>query len=224
MVRSQWVLDYLNENGAVYTNSHFVFTAGGHGRAYVNTRVVAHHPRFFDRVSMDLSFWLGKFAPDIVIGPETLGRSLAERTASLMNTSSSWCLMEDAPGGGKIAKFKSNIDFGRIFVGKRVAIVDDLLTTGASIKAVMKLVEDHGGIVVAVGVMARRDLEVTEETLGAPNLVTLVDIEGFVTYSDEEDCKQNGPCSELVPMRLHPGHGHEWIKSHPGYPVFQETS
>jgi hypothetical protein len=67
--------------------------------------------------------------------------------------------------------------------------------------------------------VVRRSPDVTAETCQVPELITLAEIDGgFATFSPE-DCAERGPCAKKVPMTLRPGHGHEWIKSHPDYPT-----
>jgi orotate phosphoribosyltransferase len=97
-----------------------------------------------------------------------------------------------------------------------VTIVDDLLTTGSSIRQVVRLIEEYGGIVVGAAVVVRRSPNVIAEDCNVPELGVLAEAPpGFAAY-DPEDCPL---CASKVPVVLRPGHGHEWIKEHPGYPT-----
>jgi orotate phosphoribosyltransferase len=214
------LLQHLVDEGAVITHSHLVYTSGNHGSAYINMRQVAHQAKWLDRVADELAHRIAlSEVIDLIIGPETLGRTLAGFVAARFDLPSIWC---DIVGEGddKRAVFSPKLNFGRLVEGKRVAIVDDLLTTGSSIKLVAQLIREHGGIPVIAAAVVRRTPDVTAEDCGVPELVVLADVSGFVIYTPEQ-CAQFGPCSRSVPMVLRPGHGHTWI-NHPenaDYPV-----
>ena len=220
------ILKQLAKYDAVLTDKHFAYTGGKHGPAYVNIRAAAHNSWFMSNLGLDLSQRLRKHDPDLVIGPESLGRTLAGYTAmySRLTGLAVWCdIKEEKDSAGntvrKWAEFSTKFDFGRLITpGMRVVVVDDLITTGCSIKLTADLISSLGGKVVAAGAVARREPDIGAEQCGVPALEVLVEVEGFVTFTESE-CQAFGPCAERVPMVLRPGHGHEWIKSHPGYPV-----
>jgi orotate phosphoribosyltransferase len=213
----QEVLDHLAEEEAVLTGSHFIYTSGLHGSAYINMRTVAHQASWLKLVSVEMASYLRGLGIEVVLGPETLGRTLACYVAASHGVDGVWCdIVED--GGGKYANFSPKLNFGRLIKGKRVAIVDDLLTTGSSIKMASDLVIANGANPVIAVAVVRRTPDVTAEQCGVQRLKVVADVPGFTTYTSEE-CAAQGPCSELVPVVLRPGHGHEWIKDHPDYPT-----
>lgn len=180
-------------------------------------RAVAHDAYWLETIGTQLGIALEGYTPEIIIGPETLGRNLAQFTGPILQVPAIWCDVNEVDGE-KQASFSPKLDFGRLAPGKRVAIVDDLLTTGSSIRLVSKLIADTGGEVVAAGVVVRRSPEVSAEDCGVPELRVLADVEGFQVFTPDE-CAQYGPCSKRVPVVLRPGHGHKWILDHPGYPT-----
>lgn len=215
----RWILRKLKKHRAVLTSGHFVYTSGKHGTAYINMRMAAHDWRFMGRVGKELGRRIAEYDSDVIVGPETLGRTLADYAASKGGTVKAvvWCKFEGV-GDEKKAGWPNNLGhFADVVRDKRVAIVDDLLTTGSSIRQVIELVEVCGGKVVVVAVAARRSQDVTAEVCGAPELVVLADVKGFMVYN-VNTCPL---CYALVPVALHPGHGHEWVKEHPGYPVVE---
>ena len=214
---SQRILEHLVDAGAVLTDSHFVYASGLHGTAYVNMRAVAHEPWWLSEVSACMTPMMMDVGVDLVLGPETLGRTLAGFAARCLGSSGIWCSIV---GKGQVrrAVFSPNLDFGRLVPGKRVAIIDDLLTTGSSIRMAADLVRENGGTPVIAVAVVRRTPDVTADDCGVPHLKVLADIPDFTTFSPEE-CQAHGPCSRHVPVTLRPGHGHEWITAHPGYPT-----
>lgn len=202
------------------TGSHFVYTSGMHGTSYVNMRAVAHQADWLDSLGLMMSDTIDQCEIDIIVGPETLGRTLATQAAGWASDDipAVWCNFIDVEGA-KVANFDPKLDFGRLITpGTRVAIVDDLLTTGSSLMAVSELIKSLGGVVVVAIVVVRRTPNVTAADVGADDLVVLADIEGITVFTPEE-CAATGPCSQRVPMVLRPGHGHEWVRDNPGYPT-----
>jgi len=212
------ILHHLAEAGAVLTKRHFVYASGRHGTAYINMREVAHESDWLRWIARGMAYNLRKYEVDVVLGPETLGRTLAGYVALGAGTHQAiWCDFE-GEGDAKRAVFSPKLDFGRLVKGKCVAIVDDLLTTGSSIKLAADLVHANGGVPLVGAVVVRRTPDVEAEDCGVDVLEVMADVPGFVTFTSEE-CAAHGPCSQRVPVVLRPGHGHEWIKDHPGYPT-----
>lgn len=212
------ILRHLAVNEAVLTGSHFIYTGGGHGPAYVNMRAVGHDASWLKWVGEELSGVLQDYDYDIIVGPETLGRTLAQFAAACAGKPGAWCEINDVGGGFKQASFPSKLDFERLVRGKRVAIVDDLLTSGSSISLVVDLITRAGGEVVVAAVVVRRTPDVMAEKCGVPALEVLAEVSGFAVLTQEE-CEAHGPCSRRVPVVLRPGHGWKWIEKHPDYPT-----
>lgn len=221
-MEAEAILKHLAEAGAVLTNRHFVFSKGGHGTGYIDMRRVGHQSSWLDDVADGMAEKIKPYRVDLVVGPETLGRSLAEKIGAWLELDAIWCDVEDAEGEDKkVASFNPKFDFGRLIKpGVRVAIVDDLLTTGSSLLAVAELVKSVGGEVAVAVVVVRRTPDVTAANVGADNLVVMAEIDGFALFTAAE-CAAHGPCSKRVPVTLRPGHGHKWIQrlENAGYPT-----
>lgn len=219
-MKASEIIKRLEASDCVLTDSHFVYASWNHGTAYVNMRGVAHDTKFFVDVGAELASVIDeKYEPDIIIGPETLGRTLAFVTVLGLpvNIPAIWCSMIEGEGSEAKAQFLPKLGFDTMVQGKKVVIVDDLLTTGGSIKAVANLVAEFGGEVVAAAVVVRRSPDVGAFECGVPALEVLAEVEGFVTYSEEE-CAQVGPCSRRVPVVARLGRGMPWLRNNPGYP------
>jgi orotate phosphoribosyltransferase len=203
----------LDAYGCISENKHFVYTSGKHGNSYVNLRTIAHDSIFLDAIGKTMA---DAIPPDlekdnfIFLGLETLGRTLAGYAAIYKSTGAIWCKPTS-----DTAVFPSGLHFEDLVIGKQVVLIDDLLTTGGSLIKARELVESCGGNVPLAIVVVRRSPEIVSKTIGVPSLVALTEIAGFTTY-EADDCPL---CKAEVPITLHPGHGHEWIKGHPYYPV-----
>lgn len=249
----KWLKRVLVEHNAVITGSHLVLTSGKHSDGYINLRVLAGKTDILIEIAKMLAISI-KFheaevntdndRPIVIVGPETLGRTLAEFTAIAGGFSYfAWCDMkkgvvndglskwrikrffqkffrsffgiQNEPNNEDEAIWNQKLNFQEIVKGSRCYIIDDLLTTAKSLKMAKKLIEETGGEVVGASVVVRRSPDVTAETIDIPWLEQLMDVDDLKIH-DADDCPF---CKQEIPIKLRPGHGHEWIKNNPGYPV-----
>ena len=83
-----------------------------------------------------------------VAGPTTGGIILAFEVAKQLGVRS---LFAEKEGDGRVFRRGFNID-----PGERVLVVDDILTTGGSIREVMAAVNKPGGKIIGIGVLVDR--------------------------------------------------------------------
>ena len=209
------IMEKLAKAGAVYTNDHLVLTSGRHSSVYINLRVIAPMVKLVDSVTYELTCETPAY-PDIIVGPETMGRTLTYALASrkLNRPLALWC---DVAGDGedKTASWPVKMGFeNTLKPGMTAIVIDDLLTTGSSVKPVVDLLRASGIEVLGIAVVIRRNPDVTAETLGVPDLWVLKDVNGGETYA-AKDCPM---CAACKPLRLRPGHGWKFAEEHPDYP------
>ncbi|MCG2692366.1 phosphoribosyltransferase, partial [Microgenomates group bacterium] len=91
--------------------------------------------------------------------------------------------------------------------GKKVLVVEDLTTTGGSVKKVVDIVRQAGGEVISVCVMVNRDPKnVNEASVGAPFVAAdILEAQAF----DEADCPF---CKEGRPINTKIGHGKKYLE------------
>lgn len=218
----------LNQNGAVISQSHLVLTSGKHSDGYINLRKLGGKTEEHITIGAYLgnvislqtkeSESLCNEDPIIIVGPETMGRSFAHEASYACRhlieqeyrANYVWC----EPNADKTAmQWNSKLEFAAMVAGQHCFVVDDVLTTAKTLSQTIKLIRDTGGIVDGVVVVIRRDPEITAEVVGVPWLIALYEVD-LQSY-EPDTCPL---CQQKIPMRLHPGHGHEWIKDHPDYP------
>jgi orotate phosphoribosyltransferase len=109
---------------------------------------------------------------------------------------------EKGDGGG----FAFCRGYDRLVRGRRVLVVEDVVTTGGSLAAVIRAVADAGGAVVGAAALVNRG-GVTAGDVGSPaGLVSLaeVDMESFA----EAECPL---CKAGVPVNVDVGKGREFL-------------
>lgn len=201
-------IDILKSVNAVLTGSHFVGTSGRHMPAYINKDALYSHPIESSKIGELFAQKYKDADIDVVSGPALGGIILSQWAAfhltKLKKHEVQGVYTEKTPDKNQI--FTRGYD--KIVKGKNVLVVEDLTTTGGSVKKVVDAVRSVGGKVVAVCVMVNRDPKlVNSESIGAPfdSLDTLV----FESY-EEKDCPL---CKKNVPVNTSVGHGRKFLES-----------
>ncbi len=141
------VYDLLVETGAIM-NGHFKLTSGLHSPHYVEKFNVLQHPEYTEKLCKALAEHFKDANIETVVGPVTGGIILAHETGKALGTRAIFTERVD----GKMT-FRRGFS---LHEGERVLIVEDIVTTGGSVKEVIEVVKENGGIPVAVGLLVDR--------------------------------------------------------------------
>jgi orotate phosphoribosyltransferase len=151
---------------------HFQLKSGRHGDAYVEKFAVLADPAATSEL---VGYWLaeirgrgevdagGRRLVDLVAGPTTGGVILAFETARQLGTLGIFAEEVDDASGGTRREFRRGFS---ILPGERVLLVDDILTTGGSLLAMIPAVEALGGEIVECLILV--DRSGGRETLTSP--------------------------------------------------------
>lgn len=143
----------LRASGA-FREGHFQLKSGRHGDAYVEKFAVLSDPAATSELC---SYWAarvrGEGPVDLVAGPTTGGVILAFETARQLGVRSIFAEEVRDDDGDTRRAFRRGFT---IAPGERVLLVDDILTTGGSLLAMIPSVEALGGEIVECAVMVDR--------------------------------------------------------------------
>ncbi len=199
------VVDILKKLGAVITDDHFVYTSGKHGEVYVNKDALYPHTTEVSKVGVLFAEKYKNTDVDVVAAPALGGIILSTWTAFHLSRLKGKEILgvyaEKMPD--KSMAFTRGYD--KLISGKNVLVIEDLTTTGGSVKKVVDLVRATGGNVIAVCVMVNRDPEkVNTESIGAP-----FDALGILKAQawDEADLPEH---IKSRPVNVNVGHGKKY--------------
>ncbi len=139
-------------------DGHFLLKSGRHSSAYLEKFAVLSDPAATSELC---GFWAGRYGADgagdrplvdLVAGPTTGGVILAFETGRQLGTRAIFA-EEVHTGGHPRREFRRGF---RIEPGERVLLVDDILTTGGSLLAMIPAVEAAGGEIVECAVLVDR--------------------------------------------------------------------
>jgi len=193
-------------------NGHFVLAAGNHAGEYINKRAILPYPLLVSRICRLFAMRFFVRAPgcsvQVVVGPEKAGVTLAQWTAyhlyGHIGSHDPEVLSIPAAKDGK-GGFVFEAGWDELISGRSVLVVEDVITTGGSVRKVIDLIRVIGGEVMGVAVIWNRG-DVTAEDLGVDELFCLVNRQ-LPTYP-EDDCPL---CAEGVPISTNVGHGAEFL-------------
>jgi orotate phosphoribosyltransferase len=141
-MNDQEIVAALKETQAI-RSGHFKLTSGRHSDTYIQCARVLEHPRLTNQLAAEAAARLPESTTvDLVASPAVGGILFGFAVATALDVG----LIFSERVDGKM-------EFRRAFeipAGARVLVVEDVVTTGGSVKEVCDLVEAQGGIVVGV--------------------------------------------------------------------------
>jgi orotate phosphoribosyltransferase len=179
------------EQAGAILKGHFLLTSGLHSPVYWEKFKVLQSPPHTEQLCRMIADNFREQKIQVVAAPTTGGIILAFETAKQLGVRGIFA----EKTGEKERAFKRGFN---IEPGERVLIVDDILTTGGSIRQTMAAVKKLGGNIIGIGVMVDRS---TQEIDFDVPLYSCLRAEA-VTYSPEE-CPL---CKAKIPL-VKPGGG-----------------
>ena len=147
----------LFRSSGAFREGHFQLKSGRHGDAYVEKFQVLQDPAATSELCGFIALHGrtpgGDRLVDLVAGPTTGGVILAFETARQVGVRAIFAEEVRAADGGTRREFRRGF---RIEPGERVLLVDDILTTGGSLLAMLPAVESMGGEIVECIVLVDR--------------------------------------------------------------------
>jgi len=194
-------LKIIESTGAVRTG-HFVLTSGRHSDTYINKDDVSTHPYSLSMLAREIAdyFRLGDVGAGVIAVPAVGAIALGSWVAYLYSQALTSIFAEQTEDG---FTFRRGYD-RYITDGTKVLVVEDIITTGRTTKAMIEAVQFLGGDVVGIGLLWNRSTEEFEVPVFACVSKPLL------TYP-AEDCQL---CKGCVEITTDVGHGRQFLEEH----------
>ncbi|MBT5748286.1 MAG: orotate phosphoribosyltransferase [Candidatus Marinimicrobia bacterium] len=147
MINKQHIFDIFKSTEALLSG-HFVLTSRRHSSTYFQCAKVLQHPKYLTEFSRMIADEFENTEPDVVISPAIGGVVLGTEVGTQMGCRTIFAERKE----GKMVIRRGF----EIVSGEKVLVVEDVITTGGSVKEVMDLVEESGGNIMGVGVLVDR--------------------------------------------------------------------
>jgi len=192
------VLESLHASGALKAG-HFVLSSGRHSDQYIEKFDLLRKPAATSDVCQLIADLFRDQAVDVVVGPTTGGVILAFEVARQLGIAAAYA--ERSTDGEGAREFRRGTTFSS---GTRVLIVDDILTTGGSLRETLEALAAHPVTVAGVAVLV--DRSGGQADLGAPyTALATLDIATW----DAADCPLCRRGEPVVKPGTTPGAGSE---------------
>lgn len=186
---------------------HFVLTSGRHTADYFNKDAIYMYPVEISRLAREIAKSYKDDNIEAVIAPAIGGVILSQWVAfhlSKLTGRNIFALYAEKDETGKGFVIKRGYD--QIIKGKTVLVVEDVLTTGGSVRKVVELVRVYGGVVAGIGAILNRG-RVTADMVGnSTKMMAIADI-NFPNWP-EDDCHL---CRDSIPVNVDMGKGREFL-------------
>jgi orotate phosphoribosyltransferase len=202
----QEFLEILKQTGGYISDSHIVATSGKHINTYLNKDAIYPHTRAVSAVCKAIAETYADDNIEAVVGPSLGGIILSQWTAYHLSEITGRDVLGIYTEKNEAKDQILTRDYDALVKGKRVLVVEDILTTGGSLAKVVHTVKAAGGTVIAACAMVNRDPDkIDDAVIGAP-LKTLAALR--LPAWDETDCPM---CKNGVPINTSVGKGRDYL-------------
>lgn len=171
----------LQRRGALL-DGHFRLSSGRHSNRFIQKFRILEDPKLVEAVARALADAFRKVGPTLVVSAAVGGIVLGYEVARQLGTLAIFVEKQDG-----VATLRRGFNLSD---DDRVLVVEDVVTTGMSVREVIDVVRARGAHVAGVGAIVKRG----EADFGVPTR-TLLDLP-ILSY-DPADCPQ---CREGIPI------------------------
>lgn len=184
-MNQQAILDLFKKTGGIL-EGHFLLSSGLHSDRYLQCAVVLQYPEYADKLCKQLAEMFKDEKIDLIIGPALGGIVVSYEVARhLLGCRSIFAERED----GKMTLRRGF----SVKKGERVLVVEDVITTGGSVKEIIEILKERKADIVGVGAIVDRSNATAD--FGKIKFRSLIKLD-FNTFS-----RQNCPlCKKGVPL------------------------
>ena len=137
---------FEDTNALMY--GHFILSSGMRSDTYFQCAKVLQHPKYLTMFGEILCNHFKSFGIDKVISPAMGGIVLGTEVGRQLGVKTIFC--ERSKGKMELRRGFS------IREGEKILIIEDVLSTGGSLKELMNLINNHNGNIVGIGVVVDR--------------------------------------------------------------------
>ncbi len=188
MLTEDEIMEIFRET-KVWQEGHFLLASGRHSSRYIQCARVLQYPRFTETLCFELARRFKGEEIDVVAAPAVGGIIIAYEVAKILQPRAIFAERDDS---GKMT-FRRGFEIDE---EENVLVVEDVITTGGSVREVMNAVRRAGGNIKGLGVFVDRSGGKLSFDTRVESLLT-VNVDSY----PPEECPL---CREQVPL-VRPG-------------------
>lgn len=197
----------LKTTNALITDTHVVYKSGRHGHTYFNKDIIYPRTHITGELGKALASLFMDKTVEVVIAPAVGGVILSQWVAYHLT----W--LRDSEVLGVYAEKDEQSDgfvikrgYDKLITRRRVLVVEDVLTTGGTVKKVVEAVRRCEGFVVGVGALCNRG-NVSSFDIDVSTLRWLLTLD--LPSWPPDECPL---CRDSVPINVDVGHGRDFLQ------------
>jgi len=189
IIKTEEVMKKFEQAGAIQ-KGHFKLTSGVHSDTYIQCAQVMQYPGFMHNLCSELGRKFRGEDIDVIVGPAIGGIIISHVMAQVLGP---WVRAIFTERENRKMTLRRSFEIKK---NEKVLVVEDVTTTGGSVREVIDIVKERGGQVVGIGVLIDRSGGRIDFGVKMKSLLTL-DIKSY----QPEDCPL---CKKGVPV-IKPG-------------------
>ena len=142
------MIEKILEDSKALLKGHFLLTSGRHSEFYVEKIKIINNPKYVELLCEKLAENLARIDCDVIVGPAFGGIVLAYEVAKKLGKKFVFTQRKDEK-----MSIRSGFD---ISPGDRAIIIEDIITTGGSVKEVIDVLIENQIEIKAVGAIVDR--------------------------------------------------------------------
>jgi orotate phosphoribosyltransferase len=147
MIARERVLEILKDVGALL-EGHFLLTSGRHSEKYLQCAKIFQYAKYAEELCADLAARFAEFGAEVVVGPAVGAIQMSYEVSRTLGVKN---LFAERENGEMTLRRGFSIE-----KGQKVLVVEDVTTTGGTVREILDLVRRHGGEPVGVGLVVDR--------------------------------------------------------------------
>lgn len=143
-----WSLKEAMKRTGMLKEGHFLLSSGRHSRQYLQCALLLQYPHDAEQTGRELASLFQDEAIDVVVGPALGGVIIAHEVARALNVR---CLFTERKNGEMQLRRGFTIQ-----PNERVLIIEDVVTTGGSVREVIDVLQGMQANIVGIGSIFNR--------------------------------------------------------------------
>lgn len=146
-MKQKEIIELFKKTDVIQTG-HFELSSGRHTDTYLQCAKIMQYPEYTNKLAKEIAELWTEEDIDLIVGPAIGGIIISYAVASVMNLRNIFSERKD----GKM-KFRRNLDVKEV---EKVLIVEDVVTTGGSVREVITLLEESNAHIVGISSLVDR--------------------------------------------------------------------
>nr|WP_224749531.1 orotate phosphoribosyltransferase [Polycladospora coralii] len=148
-VSQLWHVQDAIKRTKVLTEGHFILSSGKHSKHYMQCAQLFQYPKEAEAAGKAIADLFRDERIDLVVGPALGGVIVAHEVARALNVR---CIFTERKEGSMQMRRGFTIK-----PNERILVVEDVVTTGGSVKEVLALLEAESSQIVGIGALVNRN-------------------------------------------------------------------